>query len=765
MNATTSLNPADLVALERESWIDLITTEAFGLYRVSIDEGAQLMGRTDREDYSGIVFPIFWPGDTQPKECFLRRDHPPMEQHHGKLKPKQKYLAPPGRGNRLLFGPGESVDALTDTTLPILLVEGLKKTVAAWRLARYEDGPPRLLVCGLSGVWNWRGTIGKAPDATGERVNVKGVIPDLDRVTWTDRAVTVLFDSDTATNDKVAAARRLLVAELGQRGAIVAAPDLPTLDSLDKTGFDDLLAHWGPERVTEWLDEAQNAAPTADDAELARLGSLSILEYGRAREAAAKKLGVGLGRLDAAVYRHQKKEAKDDGQGTTITFEDIIPAYDPVDGDALADRLTDLFRRFAVLPDHGAEVLTLWTLFTYCLDLFHVAPRLDLASPEKRCGKTTVLSLLRQVTFHAVLASGISPAAIFRVIAAHKPTLLIDEMDTFIEANEELRGILNSGHTRDAATIIRCDGDTHEPKCFSTWAAYAFAHIGNIPDTLEDRSIRLPMVRKLPGEKVASLRQTGPTAGALQAELGALVRQIARWIEDHSAQITLANPSPIADLGDRAMDNWMPLLSIAEVLGGTWPERARKAALALSGQAATDNESLKVDLLRDIQGVYEDTGRDRLASAELCNALVLLDERPWGTWKHGKPMTAAQLARLLKPFCVASKTIRFEGQGTAKGYFLDDLQEVFKRYISSLTPENPLLSRNSVTTSAQSGDAPLFQNVTAASCYVSENGLNPAPRAECDGVTARKPETQGGGGTDAPTLYNEGIEELISDEA
>lgn len=742
MNTTiTALNQADLAALAREAWIDLATAEAFGLHRMSSAEGAQLVGRTDREDYAGIVFPVFWPGEERPKEFFLRRDHPPLELHNGQLKPKQKYLAPPGRGNRLLFGPGESVDALTDTTLPILLVEGLKKTVAAWRFSRHEDGSPKFLVCGISGAWNWKGTIGKAPDEHGARVDVKGVIPDLSRVAWTDRKVTILFDSDTSTNSSVAAARRALVADLRQRGAIVAAPDLPALEGLDKTGFDDLLAQWGPDRVLDWLDAARDAAPTADDAEVARLAKLPSLDYGKARKAAAIKWGVPVSFVDAAVRGKQHEQAaNEDGQGTTITFEEIVPAYEPVDGAELADRLAHLFRRFAVLPDHGEIVLTLWTLFTYCLDLFQIAPRLDLSSPEKRCGKTVTLGLLKQLTFRAVLASNISPAAIFRVIAAHKPTLLIDEMDTFVEANEELRGILNSGHTRDAATIIRCDGDDHEPKQFSTWAAYAFAHIGGIPDTLEDRSICLLMRRKLPGETVASLRQTGPAAVALQAEFGALVRQIRRWVEDHKAKITLANPSPIAGLGDRALDNWMPLLSIAEVLGGAWPERARKAALELSGQAATDNESIKVELLRDIHAVYHDNNLGRLSSAELCNLLVMLEERPWGTWKHGKPMTPVQLSRLLKPFAVTLRTIRLEGQGTAKGYHLEDFADAFERYISLLTQENPLSKGNTVTTRSQSGDDPLFRKVTEGACYVSENGLNPAPRAECDSVTFQKPE-------------------------
>ncbi len=742
MNATTPLSTTDFAALERDSWIDPATAKAFGLYRVSGTEGAKLVGRTDRDDYSGMVFPIYGPGDAQPKEYVLRRDHPPMEQHNGKLKPKGKYLVPPGRGNRLLFGPGESMDALTDTALSIVLVEGVKKTLAAWRLSRQEDDTPQFLACGITGVWGWRGTTGKTVDATGTRVAIKGVIADIDRITWTGRVVTILFDSDAATNDKVTAARRGLVADLRQRGALVAAPDLPPLDGCEKVGLDDLLAQWGPARVTNWLDAARDKAPTADEVEIARLASMGTVEYAQARKAAASRLGIGLGFLDTAVSAQRKQDAPADGQGTVITFEEIIPAYEPVDGAELGDRLAHLFKRFVVLPDHGEVVLVLWTFFTYCLDGFHIAPRLDLASPEKRCGKTTLLSLLRRVTFHAVLTSGISPSAIFRVIDAHKPTLLIDEMDTFIEANEELRGILNSGHTRDGASIIRCEGDAHEPKLFSTWAAYAFAHIGSIPGTLEDRSIRVPMRRKLPGEQVASLRQTGPARAALQAELDTLVRQLARWIEDHTAQLARTNPLPLAGLDDRAMDNWMPLLSIAETLGGPWPERATQAALALSGQGAIDHESIKVELLRDIHSVYHDTGHERLASTELCDLLAQLEERPWGTWKKGQPITPVQLAKLLRPFTVSSATIRFEGQGTAKGYHRHAFADAFERYIPSLAQESPPPPGNSVTSYAQSSESSLFQSGTEASCDVAPTGLSPMPRAECDGVTFQKQEIQ-----------------------
>lgn len=267
------LPEGDSLALERESWIDSATASAVGLYRVSSEDGADLVGRTDRDDYSGIVFPVYWPGNQEPRESYLRRDHPSIE--NGKL--KQKYLAPPGRGNRLIFGPDESVESLTDSAIPIVLVEGLKKEVAAWRLSRWQSDTPRFLACGLTGVWNFRGTIGRTTGPDGARIAIKGVIPDLDRVTWTDRDVFVLYDSDTETNPNASAARDALAEELLGRGARVVAMVIPSLDGLDKTGVDDLLAQWGPERVLAWLQTAQTSAATvSEDPEPISLDGLDV---------------------------------------------------------------------------------------------------------------------------------------------------------------------------------------------------------------------------------------------------------------------------------------------------------------------------------------------------------------------------------------------------------------------------------------------------------------------------------------------------------
>jgi hypothetical protein len=277
--AKESLPESDLAALTRESWVDRATADAFGLSRVSSQAGAELVGRkADREDYSGVVFPVYWPGEERPREYYLRRDHPPLEQSsNGIPKPKGKYLAPPGRGNLLLFGPGESPEVLADPSVPILLVEGLKKLCAAWRLARHHTDAAQFLACGISGSWNWRGTVGKTVDANGARVSIKGPIADLPRVTWQGRRVLLIFDSDGATNPKVAQAREAFAEDLRARGAEVVVVYLPCLDGVATTGFDTLCAAWEPGRVLVWLAQlAMGAATACADPDVITIHALPI---------------------------------------------------------------------------------------------------------------------------------------------------------------------------------------------------------------------------------------------------------------------------------------------------------------------------------------------------------------------------------------------------------------------------------------------------------------------------------------------------------
>ena len=149
--------------------------------------------------------------------------------------------------------------------------------------------------------------------------------------------------------------------------------------------------------------------------------------------------------------------------------------------------------------DHAADTVALWAVHTYLLDCFGISPRLAITSPEKGCGKTTALDVVSRLVLRPLPTANASAAAIFRVVELHRPTLLIDEADTFLPENEELRGILNSGH-RQGGSVIRTVGEEFEPRSFSTYSACAIALIGRLPATLADRSVA-DRIAETPGRR------------------------------------------------------------------------------------------------------------------------------------------------------------------------------------------------------------------------------------------------------------------------
>ena len=292
-------------------------------------------------------------------------------------------------------------------------------------------------------------------------------------------------------------------------------------------------------------------------------------------------------------------------------------------------------------------------LLAHTHDVHQTSPRLAFLSPVPECGKTTALSVLRGLVPRALPTSNITPAVIFRVIEQRQPTLLIDEADTFMQG-DDMRGILNSGHTRATAQVWRCEGDSREPKGFSTWAPVAIAKIGDLPETLESRSIVIPMQRRRPDERKQ------PVGAEDRQAFADLASTAARWAADHGEALADANPDLPAGLFNGTRDNWRPLIAIADAARGHWPERARRVAVLLSGSA--EDPSLGIQLLSDIREILR---TERLSSEDLCEDLRGLEDRPWT--EDGIAINPRQLARLLKPFGIAPKSVRSDPAPCRRG--------------------------------------------------------------------------------------------------
>jgi hypothetical protein len=361
-----------------------------------------------------------------------------------------------------------------------------------------------------------------------------------------------------------------------------------------------------------------------------------------------------------------------------------------------------------------------WVLHTYCYDCFMISPRLAITSPEKCCGKTTLLDVLGCLVARPLPTSNATVGAIFRVVETMKPTLLMDEAETFLPENDELRGILNTGH-RKGGSVLRCVGDDHEPRTFSTWAPAAIAAIGKLPDTIEDRSISCKMRRRKATERVESFRSDRTE------HLRVLVRKATRWVADNDSALRDADPD-VGELQNRVADNWRPFLAIADVAGGEWAQRTREIAMA--AVAARSEQSIKVQLLTDIKAAFVAKGTDRFFPETLVDYLTSLEDRPWVEWKNGRPLSKAQLGRLLSSFEIISQTIRIESKA-GRGYHLKAFEDAFARY----TP-----SQNGTTAQTYSrNDFCHFQNGTPESAVPFSKSQKPNGHSDCAVVPFSQP--------------------------
>lgn len=450
-----------------------------------------------------------------------------------------------------------------------------------------------------------------------------------------------------------------------------AEPDLRALFNLPGDGA----------APTDTVVDGAAAEPAAGRAEsdeqiILRLAGMAKLQYERVRNTWAKQMGIRALALDSLVAAARAAADIDARMSFLVAPE---PWPEEVDGDVLLDQLAVSATEYLVLPPGAASAMALWAVFSHAHDCFCISPILTATSPTPECGKTTLLEFLSGVCPKAMNVSNVTAASLFRGVDKYAPTFLLDEGDTYLKLNDDLRAILNSGHKRSSARVLRCEGDNHEPRWFSTWCPKAIGLIGGLPATLASRSIHIELQRKLPREVVKQLRleRINP--------LAPLQQQAARWTAEHRMQLAEADPATPPAIYGRAADNWRPLFAIADLAGGEWPEKARAAAVELN--AAYSEKVAAVMLLEDIRGILKARGlgpgeKTSIWSIDLVHDLVNLEDRAWGTWgRSGKPVTQERVAAMLRGFKgVVPKQIK-QGGINQRGYYTAPLYAAFERYL------------------------------------------------------------------------------------
>jgi putative DNA primase/helicase len=567
----------------------------------------------------------------------------------------------------------------------------------------FTDGPIKALVLqqagamsiALDSVWMISG------DNTEEKRYPLGT--ELEDFEWVGRIAYLGFDADQNSNPKLLRTVIRTAFLLRIQGAQVL--QLTHWPESEGKGIDDYLvrkAGCDPGRQRECLavlKDQQKVLPFIDtlrpfmlpvvETELRKI-MMSPIQRSQLCKELAVPLQVRAAALEEGTFSVESIRAEE----MLRCQETIKPWPDPVDGAELLQQIFGIFERFIFVPDRGFITVTIWTLLPYVYEEFHKLPVLRIKSPQKRCGKSTLLDVLELLTIRPLLTVSITPPTLYRLIERFHPTVLVDEAEKFGKEDDELRCIVNGGYERNRPAW-RTNKETMEPESFSTFGCKVLASIRSLDETIEDRSVFVDMARKPRGLELEELCDADPEVFAV------LRRKIQRWSDDNRASLRALRLQRPKSLVDRSWNKWRSLLSIAHVAGGQWYQMALKTASDMT--AEHDSElNTGAEVLSHIRaffrkggGVIDESKGAFGPSVDILQYLNSDVEASWADWKHvdengntKKGMTAKQLGQILKPFKIKSDRPTI-ARARYHGYWLKDFEEAFDSYLDPEQPDPP----------------------------------------------------------------------------
>jgi hypothetical protein len=397
------------------------------------------------------------------------------------------------------------------------------------------------------------------------------------------------------------------------------------------------------------------------------------------------------------------------------------PSYSPFaveDQVNVLQRCEAYIRRFCILPEDAYLPLSVWVLATRVALTFDCFPYLALMSPAKRCGKSRLLEVLNELCAKPWYGTAPSPAALFRMMEAC-PTLLLDEVEALkntrgaSESAQAILAILNAGHRR-GATVPRCEGGGHTLRKFPVYGPKAFACIGDLPDTLSDRSICITMQRRTPDQKVERF-----LAARAHADATPICAAMSRWAEEHKDTVRsiYEKQNDLDWLSDRDADLWMPLFAVCSVVAPDRVPDLKKNAVALSGAKQTQDgeNTTSLRLLGDLRRIWT-AQKSQEFTSDLIERLRELEESEWD-----QRLTPYKLSKLLRTFQINSRNVRIDA-AVRKGYRLADMEPVWSRYL----PQSQENTATSVTSGTSTRETDQIESATSGICSGLEDASSPA---------------------------------------
>lgn len=325
--------------------------------------------------------------------------------------------------------------------------------------------------------------------------------------------------------------------------------------------------------------------------------------------------------------------------------------------------------------DVEADTLTLWTMHTHAFAAVEKTPYILITAPTPEAGKSRIMDVARHLVRAPFPVVDPSAASLYRAIEVWQPTLLIDEVDT-LRQSKALQGVLNSGF-EVGLYVTRSTGKPGPAgiERLSTFCPKMFVGISGrtppIKNATLTRCIVIPMRRRLASETIARFYHRDT------AELTALHDLLAEWAVDAVPTLAVAAPKRVDTLSDRQSDAWEPLFAIADSLGGTWPKRARAAAVTLSGVLAARPDP-GTQLIHDMREAWATLPLTvtRAHTSVLADIRNGLPDR-----QYAETLNGHELSQRLASFGIHPEPNGFRVNGVlARGYTRASFADAFERY-------------------------------------------------------------------------------------
>ena len=359
------------------------------------------------------------------------------------------------------------------------------------------------------------------------------------------------------------------------------------------------------------------------------------------------------------------------------------------------DEVRRTIGQYVYAPAAALDIATLWVAMTWIASDCHILPLAVIQSPVPASGKSTLLDVMSRMSYNSVNGISITAAVLFSM--PEPPTLFIDEADTFFGNKDELTGIVNAGHTRAHASVLRASvgEDGRQVSSFNVFYPKAISQLGNVlaPATLS-RAVIIRMAAKPDNIKLRKLLFAPWQFREVQAAL----KDSLENIRPHFFKLQIAASKALEQIGlsNREADNYIPLYAIASAASPKWAARCLFAAKSLIEPAKS--LSTGQEILTNIQAIMpnlvthtdkitgETTSIQVVGSNDLLIHLLRKDDFGWNEYNNGRPLTVRLLAQLLKPFGVTPDLHRPKGGTPKRGYSIAQLEMAINQYLPSSVP-------------------------------------------------------------------------------